>query len=853
MTRPFPMLGNKMAAFGVSILLALGPCTAAQAAPSGATVTAGSATVTTGAAVTTIHQTSAKTAINWNKFGIGSGETVRFVQPSASAVALNRVLGSEASAIYGTLTANGKVFLINPNGILFAPGAQVSVGGLVASTLNLADNDFLAGKYRFSKTGSVGSVVNQASIVAADGGYVAFLGPRVQNEGVIAARLGNVGLVSGDRVTLDFNGDKLLNFSVEPAASGGSVTNSGQVLADGGTVLMSTGTKDALLSTVVNNTGLVQVRTINTAGGKILLEGSTVNVAGKLDASAPGGGNGGFIETSGATVNIDAKSSITAAAPRGKAGTWLIDPVDITVDSTMATSLQNTLKGGTNASLTTNSAGSDPGNITVVSDVSWDTGNTLTLTANGLITLNADITASGAGAGLVLSAGNGTYTLNNGAKITLSGASPTLSINGKPYTVINTLLGLQNMNNQLEGKYFLGDDLDATATGTWNSGSGFVPIGYLSPFSGTFDGGTHTITGLTIDLSKAHYGGVGLFGKTSGAAIRNVRLRGGSIKGSDSDLVGALAGQITGTTELTNCSSSATVTGGGKTGGLIGSVSGVGIKTFSKLHNSGAVTGTGDVGGIIGNMAGGQASLLNSSNTGTVSGKKNVGGLLGINDNSGNLTINQSFNTGVLTGRTTGGLVGASSGSKAVLTVNDSYNNGAVAASSDGWSVGGLVGSFAGTVVLNTSYSSGSLQVGKLSHYGGLVGIGGTDLKINYSFYDMDTAGVQSGRGGLHTAAMMSSASFKQWNQGIWTFNEGQDYPRLTANPLTGFGGSHQPASSGTNYGFSMHEAYRSARATADKGSNPARPASSGAVVRPESGGGLPITVTDGGVNRDGL
>ena len=308
-------------------------------------------------------------------------------------------------------------------------------------------------------------------------------------------------------------------------------------------------------------------------------------------------------------------------------------------------------------------------------------------------------------------------------------------------------------------------------------------------------------------------------------------------------------GQITGTTELTNCSSNATVTGGGKTGGLIGSVSGVGIKTFSNLHNSGAVTGTGDAGGLIGDMEGGQASIVNSSNTGAVNGKKNVGGVMGINDNSGNLTINQSFNTGALTGRTTGGLVGRSTG---VLTVNNSYNNGAVA-SSDGSFAGGLVGQFSQTLVLNTSYSSGSVQVGKLGFSGGLVGSGGTDLKNNNSFFDMDTAGVKSGMHGLHTAAMMSSGSFKQWIQGIWTFNEGQDYPRLAANPLTGFGGSHQPASSGTNYGFSMHEAYRSARATADKGTGPARPSSSGAVVRLESGDGLPITITDGGVNREGL
>ena len=849
MTRQQRTMGKKMAAFGMSILLAVGSCAAAQAAPSGATVTAGSATVSTSAAVTTVTQSSAKAAINWNKFGIGSGETVRFVQPSASSVALNRVLGSEASTIYGTLSANGKVFLINPNGILFAPGAQVSVGGLVASTLNLTDSDFLAGKYSFSKTGSAGSVVNQANITAADGGYIVFLGPQVQNEGVVTARLGSVGLVSGDRVTLDFSGDKLLNFSVDTAANGGSVANSGQLLADGGTVLMSTGTKDALLSTVVNNTGLVQARTIDTSSGKILLEGSTVNVAGKLDASAPSGGNGGSIETSGATVSVDAKAAITAAAPYGTAGTWLIDPTDITVDSATATTLQNTLNGGTNASLKTDSSGSDPGNITFVSDVSWSTGNTLTLTANGLITLNANITASGAGAGLVLSAGNGMYTLNNGAKITLSGASPTLNINGNPYTVINTLQGLQNMNNQLEARFFLGDDIDATATATWNNGTGFTPIGYLSSFSGTFDGGTHTITGLTIDLSKVSYGAVGLFGKTSGATIRNVRLRGGSIKANDSDVVGALVGQISGPTELTNSSSSTAVTGGRITGGLIGSVGGVGIKTFSNLHNSGSVTGAGDAGGLIGDMEGGQASIVSSSNTGTVNGKKNVGGLMGNNDNQGNLTINQSYNTGAVSGKFTGGLVGRSNG---VLTVNDSYNNGSVASPDDFGYAGGLVGYYLNTLVFNTSYSSGSIQAsGDLGHTGGLVAYGGTG-KNNNSFFDMDTTGVQSGRGGLHTAAMMSSATYKQWNQGIWTFSDGQDYPRLTANPRTTSGGSYQPTGSGTGGEVSIYEAYRSALVTADTGTGPARPASAGTAVHPDTSVGLPITLTDGGINRGG-
>ena len=299
------------------------------AAPAGGVVTAGAATIAAGGATTTITQTTNKAAINWQSFGIKSGETVQFIQPSASSVALNRVVGSDASAIYGTLSANGKVFLINPNGILFAPGSQVNVGGLVASTLNLSDSDFLKGNYSFDKNGSAASVVNQGSIRTGDGGYVVFLGPKVSNEGIISAQV--AGLAAGDKVSLDFSGDKLLSFTVDTRAAGAIAANSGGILADGGTVIMSTGTKDALLSTVVNNTGVIQARTVNGASGKIILEGGTVNIGGTLDASAPHGGNGGFIETSGANVNMAQGLRVTTLAPQGKTGTWLVDPEDYTI------------------------------------------------------------------------------------------------------------------------------------------------------------------------------------------------------------------------------------------------------------------------------------------------------------------------------------------------------------------------------------------------------------------------------------------------------------------------------------------------------------------------------------------
>jgi filamentous hemagglutinin family protein len=116
-------------------------------------------------------------AANWQSFSIGAGHTVNFVQPSSSAVALNRVLGSDVSVIQGALNANGQVFLINPNGVLFTPTAQVNVGGIVASTLNLSNEDFLAGRYRFSGD-STASVINQGNIQTAPGGTAASSPPR---------------------------------------------------------------------------------------------------------------------------------------------------------------------------------------------------------------------------------------------------------------------------------------------------------------------------------------------------------------------------------------------------------------------------------------------------------------------------------------------------------------------------------------------------------------------------------------------------------------------------------------------------------------------------------------------------
>jgi len=185
-------------ALAISLMMSLGANVYAQ--PVGGVVTAGGASISSGAGSTTITQSTQNAAINWQSFSIAAGETVQFVQPNSSSVTLNRVLGSDPSSILGSLSANGKVFLVNPNGILFGKGAQVNVGGLVASTLNITDSDFMNGIYKFSGTGN-GTVLNQGAINA-DGGYVALLGANVSNEGVISARLGTIALAAGDAIKI---------------------------------------------------------------------------------------------------------------------------------------------------------------------------------------------------------------------------------------------------------------------------------------------------------------------------------------------------------------------------------------------------------------------------------------------------------------------------------------------------------------------------------------------------------------------------------------------------------------------------------------------------------------------------
>jgi filamentous hemagglutinin family protein len=499
--------------------------------------------------------------INWGSFSIGTNEITRFIQQSNASAVLNRVTGQNPSSILGALQSNGRVFLINPNGIVFGAGSQIDVGGLVASTLNLSNADFLAGRMRFTD-GLGNSVINNGNITTPQGGNVHLIGNAVTNNGIITSPKGEVILAAGNSVELVNPGTP--NLRVEVSAPDNQARNLGQIVADSGRIGIYAGlinhsgtinansvevdqsgqiilkaTKNATLeatstttangptggkievqsgdTTLVSGTlevkgtagkggqinvlgnfvGLTGSANLNasgeTGGGTVLVggdfQGKNTNIKNafrtyvgpettiKADAitngdggkvivwaddvtryygsiSARGGsqsGNGGFVETSGKEY-LEVRGSVNASAPKGSPGQWLLDPHDITIDSSGPTSggsalpnfdasadnavvldsdITAALSGGTSVNITTGSTGTQNGDITVAptADLNWLTtnrGTTLTLNANRHVNVQADISgtlSAGGGAGptqIVLTAG-GTVTVDSGKTVSYFG------------------------------------------------------------------------------------------------------------------------------------------------------------------------------------------------------------------------------------------------------------------------------------------------------------------------------------------------------------------------------------------------------------------------------------------------
>lgn len=322
--------------------------------PTGPVVVGGDATVSgLGTAHVAIAQASQHAIINWQQFNIAPNEVTQFIQPNVQAIALNRIFDQNPSQIFGSLQANGTVILLNPNGVMFGPNAQVNVGGLIASSLNLTNANFLAGHYLFQGTGLEGWVKNAGTIQGQYGG-VYLLAPNVENSGVITSPGGNIVLAAGAKAFLSNRPDGR-GFLAELSNPLGQAVNLKDLIADGGNI--------TLAGRVVNQAGLIKANSVRERNGKIeiyasetltlksasrtiakggsdgLSNGGTIlAIADKsrgtanfekgatLDVSGgSAGGHAGFVELSGSRVGLGGRF-IGTANPGFRSGRLLIDP-----------------------------------------------------------------------------------------------------------------------------------------------------------------------------------------------------------------------------------------------------------------------------------------------------------------------------------------------------------------------------------------------------------------------------------------------------------------------------------------------------------------------------------------------
>ncbi|TCW83042.1 filamentous hemagglutinin [Burkholderia sp. SRS-46] len=748
---------KRLAATALSLLgLAALP---AHALPTGEAVMSGKADIarTPDGKSMSINQHSDKLITHWQDFSVAGGERVSFNQPTSQSIALNRVVGNNGSQIDGQISANGRVFLVNPNGVLFGSGAQVNVGGLVASTQNLTDADFLAGNYRFAGA-STQAVVNNGTITAADGGSVALLGARVSNNGVIQAKLGRVAMGAGNAFNVNFDGNGLLSVQVDGGAVDAQASNGGLLKADGGEVLMTARAAGNLLDAVVNNTGTIEARGLSARGGRITLDGGTVKVGGKLDASAAeAGAPVGSVATRGERVEVANDVQVDTRAGNA-AGTWTIEAANAGVngaDTVVKTrgisgnitgiggnvsgpgiNIDIIGNGGTNAagqsigadtlsrSLgTTNVALTNTkGDLSVGGPVAWTSDNALTLTANnGNVNLKQAVSATGANASLLVNAANqirvndavkltgrnahlelnsksGHTFANDKAVVTLSGDNASYRSNGEDYQVLHTLAGLRNVDTNLNGRYVLGNAIDG-------GNANFRSIGGNAAFGGVFDGLGNTISRLNIANPGQFQ--VGLFASNTGS-IGNLKLDSLAVSSASAHynpIIGSLVGNNLG-----------------------GQIRNVDAKNITVTHNG---TGIAVIGGLVGRNIGG--TIDRAGFGGRISGRPEtlyIGGLVGENMGSGATITNSRAAADITISRASffypnkqsvGGLVGWNNG-----TIANASSSGRITAG-EYMNVGGLVGENDGGTLRNVS-SAASVSAGKGSHVGGLAGrnIGGS-------------------------------------------------------------------------------------------------------------------------------
>lgn len=726
--------------------------------PSGGHFAAGTGSISTAGTTVTINQTSSRGVVDWTSFSIGSGNHVVF--NNGTGATLNRVTGTSTSNLYGTLTATGSLYLINPQGVVVGSSGVVSTGGrFVASTLDTPDAAFMQGGALTFAGNSNARIVNFGKIGSSGGDVILISRNEAANMGSISAPKGTAELVAGKQILLQDSASGKQVFV--QAGSGGTVFDTGAISAAQINLQAADGNVFALAGahSAIRATGTA------TRDGHVWLVADRGNVViggavGAVDAS----GKGGIVDSTARTLSLCACNTPTVTAAQ-----WNLSTPSFTVDSEAASVLARSLSAGTSVNLTTTGASGDAGDLEIGSDLRWQGSASLTLGAqhnvvidqgatiknqgNGNLTLRADASGIDNG-GSVLnhgtidwSSGMGTvsalYDMNGayvpGTLLSNAGwaAAPYSGLLSQitAYKLVNTVADLQNISLDLAGAYALGKNIEA-------SGADFTPLGDTSTaFTGQFDGMGHTIDQITPQ-QQAFWQPTGLFGVVGQTGVvRNVGVTASSV-GYDDAPAGILVGKNQGLVANSYSTGGlyATNEDSTTTGGLVGQNDG----TIARSWSSASSNTQGLAGGLVGENTG---SIIQSYATGDVTGPLHVapGGLVG--DNKG--LISQSYSTGMVQGGMGGGgLVYSNEG-----TIEESFNTGKV----NMWSP-------AGVAYINT----------------------GT---IKSVYWNVETTGQANGgdgvpsENGLTTARMRNPGSFASWNfgpGGAWSMPVGATHPVLS-------------------------------------------------------------------------
>jgi filamentous hemagglutinin family protein len=678
-----------------------------------------------------INQSTARAAIDWRSFNIERGQSVTFAQPDAKSITLNKVLGNDASAILGSLRANGQVFLVNPNGVYFSPTATVDTAALLVSSLGMSTQDFMSGSNAFALTASSASsgvVRNEGVLTSAPGGFVVLAGGQVLNLGEINTPQGTAALLAGKSVTIDRQGDGLVRFTLDAGVVRALVENSGTIAANGGSVALMAAAIDGAMGTVVNQTGVIRANGMDEKGGMVTLRaigGDTV-VRGRIEANGSGpGAAGGVIQVLGDRVGLFDQAAITATGDGaggivhvggGYQGIGDTPTSTRTIVGPGVTINASSLVSGHGGEVVVWSDGRTDflGSIMAVGGAAGGDGGLAETSGKQALSMHGVVNVTAAN-------GNGGTWLLDPNNITIAAANANLDATGLPAnggatffqddaTGTNATVSAASLGAQLTGGATI---IVRTSNNGTAGGSGSITVNSAVTAAGS--GTLNLIANGDITINQA-------IASAGGANTLNVGLFAGS-DGAPATVAGAgnQAGVIS-----SAAAGSITTNGGDIT--LVGSA----ISLGGAMNTSG-VSGTGNV-SMTSTLGG-----ISQSGVGTITAK----GIATLDSGASNTVLNLVGNDFQGTVNATGGVVSLSDTNAltAVLTASGAgtlQSGGALVASG---SAAGLTTTSGGTTAFGVTTVNGALGVtstGAVTQTGALVVSGVTTLNSGATAITLD-------------------------------------------------------------------------------------------------------------------